>query len=333
VNGNMAQIDRGMMNDRMQAIGRGEVDPITGEFRPAGATAGGALFGDEFGRGGPGGQRLGGPGRGGPGGPGGRGGPGGPAGQGRLGGRGVQQSPYTYTANYTFGGSALDSAPYQLRPETAASKRPYYRNNYGGTIGGPVRIPKLYDGTRRTNFQFNYSGNYSGNLFDQYATVPTEAIRNGDFSGAAFAIVDPVTKLPFEGNRIPVERIDPAARVLHSRAKSVRHESQLPLHHDHELLLESGERAHHAQLQRAAGCGARRSCGRSGRPRRRGRASRRARRRTGRPGQSGHDREHERAGPVPHERIGTGERVPDARRFFQGLIDFGARRSQHRAPA
>jgi hypothetical protein len=214
VNGNMAQIDRGMMNDRMQAIGRGEVDPITGEFRPAGATAGGALFGDEFGRGGPGGQRLGGPGRGGPGGPGGRGGPGGPAGQGRLGGRGVQQSPYTYTANYTFGGSALDSAPYQLRPETAASKRPYYRNNYGGTIGGPVRIPKLYDGTRRTNFQFNYSGNYSGNLFDQYATVPTEAIRNGDFSGAAFAIVDPVTKLPFEGNRIPVERIDPAARVL-----------------------------------------------------------------------------------------------------------------------
>jgi hypothetical protein len=34
VTGNMASIDRGMMADRMGAIGRGEFDPVTGEFRP-----------------------------------------------------------------------------------------------------------------------------------------------------------------------------------------------------------------------------------------------------------------------------------------------------------
>lgn len=215
INGNMAQIDRGMMNDRMQAIGQGQVDPVTGEFRPGGPGTEVAFGGDQLGAGGRGGR--GGPGGPGfPGGPGGRGGPGGPGGRGGpgLGGRGVQQRPYSFTSNYTFGGSALDSAPYQLRPDTPTSQRPYTRQNFGGTVGGPVKIPGVYDGTRRTNFQFNYSGNRSGNLFDQYATVPTEAIRNGDFSGAAFNVIDPETRLPFEGNRIPAGRISQGAKVL-----------------------------------------------------------------------------------------------------------------------
>jgi hypothetical protein len=56
------------------------------------------------------------------------------------------------------------------------------RNDYGGTIGGPIWIPKIYDGRNRTFFFFNLeryieSNNYAFNL-----TVPTPAYLAGDFS-------------------------------------------------------------------------------------------------------------------------------------------------------
>jgi len=44
--------------------------------------------------------------------------------------------------------------------------------------------------------------------------VPTAAMRTGDFSGATFVVRDPQTGLAFSGNRIPAERIDPAARRI-----------------------------------------------------------------------------------------------------------------------
>ena len=84
ITGNNASLDRGMMQDRFDAIGRGVFDPASGEF----GAGFGAAGGDGQGRGGPGGFG----GRGGPGGPGGpegRGGPGGPGGPGGgPGGRG-----------------------------------------------------------------------------------------------------------------------------------------------------------------------------------------------------------------------------------------------------
>ena len=51
-------------------------------------------------------------------------------------------------------------------------------------------------------------------MFDQYATVPTETVRSGDFSSALLPVVDPVTGLPFAGNVIPPNRIAPGSRVL-----------------------------------------------------------------------------------------------------------------------
>jgi len=202
INGNAASLDRGMMNDRFGAIGRGEVDPVTGEV------AGGA-FGDQAGRGGPGG--FGGRGAGGRGGP---AGPGGFAGRGGfLGGRGVQQNRIFATANYSFGGSALDSKPYQLRGDTPAPDTPYTHQSFGGTIGGPLKIPHIYDGTRRTSFVLTYNGSRGTNLFDQYATVPSDAMRAGDFSGLP-ALIDPVTGAAFPGNQIPANRIDTASTAL-----------------------------------------------------------------------------------------------------------------------
>ena len=208
--GNMASVDRGMLNERLAAIGRGEVDPMSGDLAQG--------FGPGFdqipapgGRGGPGG----------PGGFGGRGG-GGPDGRGGgrgdgafvIGGRGGRQGAYTVQANYTFGGSVLDSAPYQLRPDSPVAEQSYRRQNYGGTVGGPVKIPGVYDGTRRTTFTLNYGGNRGGDLFDQYATVPGEAIRDGDFSFAPRQLIDPLTGTPFVDNQIPLDRMSPSSVAL-----------------------------------------------------------------------------------------------------------------------
>lgn len=208
VNGNMASLDRGMLSDRFEAIGRGEFNPLTGEFAQGFGPPDRAAF---LGRGGPGGS--GGPGDGGRGGPGGRG----PA-EGRgnfvVGGRGGRQNAYTATVNYTFGGSPLDSAPYRLRPDAQVSDRTYLRHAAGGTLGGPVKLPRLYDGARRTNFTVTFNSNRGDDLFDQYATVPTGAMRTGDFSDGASTLVDPRTGAPFDGNRIPISLMSPSALAL-----------------------------------------------------------------------------------------------------------------------
>lgn len=96
-------------------------------------------------------------------------------------------------------------------------------NLYGGTVGGPIRIPKLYNGENRTFFFFAYEG-----LRDTFPepgqfTVPTEAERRGDLSallGQGIIIFDPLTAIR-EGNRvrrtafpnsiIPANRISPIA--------------------------------------------------------------------------------------------------------------------------
>jgi hypothetical protein len=214
INGNMANVDRGMMMERLEAISRGEINEAIGrgEFSPAtGEFAQG--FGPGAGADGFGGGRGGRGGPGGPDGPGGRGGPGGP-GAFQLAGRGGRQNAYNAQANYTFGGSALDAEPYQLRPDAPVNRQPYTRQNFGVTAGGPVRIPGVYDGQRRTTFMVNYGGNRGDNLFDQYATVPSVAMRGGDFSATGVTIVDPLTGQPFPGNVIPAARLDPTSLAL-----------------------------------------------------------------------------------------------------------------------
>ncbi|MEO8259790.1 MAG: TonB-dependent receptor [Acidobacteriota bacterium] len=209
VNGNAdaTSLDRGVLNDRLQAIRLGEIDPATfAAGGPAGGLGpGGVGFPDAGGRG-DGGRGRGGPGRGGPGGRGGF----------VLGGRGARaQSPYQGSTSYTFGGAILDTPPAQLRPDVPVTQPQFSKNNFGATFGGPVRIPGLYQNTnRRTNFQLNYTGNQSNNLFDQYATVPTDAMRTGDFSATPFQLIDPDTGQPFSGNQIPAGRIDPGAALL-----------------------------------------------------------------------------------------------------------------------
>ncbi len=93
----------------------------------------------------------------------------------------------------------------------AASKPKVRLNQFGGSAGGPIRKNKT--------FVFG-SWEQTRQIIGQpvASTVPTLLNRQGDFSdlrdleGNLIVIYDPATKLPFPGNRIPADRMDPVAR-------------------------------------------------------------------------------------------------------------------------
>ena len=57
------------------------------------------------------------------------------------------------------------------------------RNEYGGTVGGPVIIPKLYNGKNRTFFFFAFEGYKQGRVQSATFRVPTEAMRTATSAG------------------------------------------------------------------------------------------------------------------------------------------------------
>jgi len=59
---------------------------------------------------------------------------------------------------------------------------PYKQNQFGATFGGPVMLPHLYDGRRRTFFFVDYEGYRVRQAQTQVAFVPPTAWRTGDFS-------------------------------------------------------------------------------------------------------------------------------------------------------
>ncbi|MBM3786996.1 MAG: carboxypeptidase regulatory-like domain-containing protein, partial [Acidobacteria bacterium] len=114
----------------------------------------------------------------------------------------------------------LDARPFFNRT------RPIVRfNEYGGNLGGPVWLPKLYNGKDRTFFNFNYTGlRNSPPLPGNLVSVPTPEFLRGDFSrhvdsaGSILPVFDPATttangtRTPFPGNVIPAARLSRVAR-------------------------------------------------------------------------------------------------------------------------
>jgi hypothetical protein len=121
----------------------------------------------------------------------------------------------------------------------AGHAKPILRQNqFGGTVGGPVYIPRLYNGHDKTFFFADYEGSRIRTQSVFNVTVPTQAMRGGDLS--AFLgpqigqdnngnpilqgqLYDPATTLtvngtkvrdPFVGNIIPSGRIDGVAQKL-----------------------------------------------------------------------------------------------------------------------
>lgn len=95
----------------------------------------------------------------------------------------------------------------------SGAKKPAFRfNQFGFTLGGPLTP------SRQTTFFFvNYEGVRSVNPGSTTTTVPTSAMKSGDFSGIPEVIYDPATinaagvRQPFSGNRIPTARFNPVA--------------------------------------------------------------------------------------------------------------------------
>ena len=98
------------------------------------------------------------------------------------------------------------------------------RNQFGFALGGPVVIPKIYNGRDRTFWFFGYQGTLIRNIGNTNSSLlPTPDDLNGDFSayldasnpnnplGKVVRIVDPQTGQPFPGNQISKNRFDPAS--------------------------------------------------------------------------------------------------------------------------
>ncbi len=112
------------------------------------------------------------------------------------------------------------------------TKPPYLnRAEFGINAGGPVYIPKLYNGKNRTFWFVNYEALRRVQASTSSYNVPTEAMRNGDFSGLVDSqgrlqvLYDPLTtdpktyaRQPFSYggklNVIPPDRISPTAKYL-----------------------------------------------------------------------------------------------------------------------
>ena len=103
-----------------------------------------------------------------------------------------------------FQDDALDSTIYGF-----TSKAPKVFNTFGGSLGGPVMIPKLWDGRKKKTFFFaDYEGNRKTTSAPQFLLVPTQAERNGNLSGLVTALgagplTDPFTGTPYPNNTIP----------------------------------------------------------------------------------------------------------------------------------
>jgi hypothetical protein len=134
---------------------------------------------------------------------------------------------FTKKAYYTRINQALaagDTAGAQAIRNTPALL-PGRENSFAGSLGGPIVLPKVFDGRNKLFFFFGYAGFRVGEYRQQYNAFPTSAMRTGDFSSllkinsTQYQIYDPystvpdatraghVVRQPFAGNQVPASRI------------------------------------------------------------------------------------------------------------------------------
>ena len=130
-----------------------------------------------------------------------------------------------FTNNFIFDPTTGPITPGKIKANTPSSR--WLRES--ATIGGPVYIPKIYDGRNKTFWMFGYQSHNRRRPNATLNGVPTAAQRSGDFSallalGPQYQIYDPLTtaaapngrlsRQPMAGNRIPAARIDSAAKAI-----------------------------------------------------------------------------------------------------------------------
>jgi hypothetical protein len=122
---------------------------------------------------------------------------------------GAQVNVVTRGGSNAFHGAAYEYLRNRLldaRNYFDGARRPkYVRNQYGASIGGPVRRDQSF-------FFANYEGLRERRTLTRLAVAPTPAERGGQFDRA---VIDPFTRQAFAGNRVPASRIHPLSpRIL-----------------------------------------------------------------------------------------------------------------------
>jgi trimeric autotransporter adhesin len=194
---------------RTQDFGGGSEDDIQEriqEFRDRAQREGGGLQGG--GQGGPGG------------------GPGGPGGGGPM----LMRLPHNLNINQPHGmlyvsddAGALDAKSYSLTGQ-ATPKASYNLPRFGAFVGGPLNIPKIFNGGNKWFFFAGWNGNRGSTPYDAFSTVPTLPERAGDFSAATYKdgrpvqLFNPATGQQFQSNGalnvIDPTLINPSAKAL-----------------------------------------------------------------------------------------------------------------------
>jgi len=133
------------------------------------------------------------------------------------------------TRNFFVNKFIFDPTTGPVTPEKIKAKTPldnWWRGSVA--VGGPVLLPRIYNGRNRTFWMFGFQSHDRSQPVQDTVGVPTEAQRNGDFSallrlGSQYQIYDPftttpagarVSRQPFPGNIIPPSRIAAAAKTI-----------------------------------------------------------------------------------------------------------------------
>ena len=122
--------------------------------------------------------------------------------------------------------NALDANSFQNNA-AGVPKAGHFLDQYGGSVGGPLVVPKVYDGRNKSFFFFNWESYREGTPTPLILSVPQPEFLNGDFSklvdanGKPVTIYDPNTgttdasgnfvRQPFSNNTIPQNRLNPLA--------------------------------------------------------------------------------------------------------------------------
>jgi trimeric autotransporter adhesin len=148
---------------------------------------------------------------------------GGPIMIGRMGGRGFNINQPHGFLYFSDDNSSLDATPFSLSGSPIA-KSQYNQSHFGANVGGPLNIPKLFNGGNKWFFFAGWNGSRGDTPYDAFSTVPTLDERNGNFSNATYnngmpvQIFNPSTGQQYQFNGVPnaldPSTFSPAAKAL-----------------------------------------------------------------------------------------------------------------------